>query len=453
MNSAPPFDQAPLAASVAMLRQPVTQLQILLVLALLLGGGGIVYGVRHFLLQGFALLLLGLNAGLVADFFRHGPRMLVALLVLTVAFPLLQLVPLPPAIWQALPGRELAIESLALAEYPADSWMPFSLDPARTALAFFATIVPATLIVIGHGLPFAEKVRLAWTAFIVAVLILLLGVVQLSSGNTTLMTQWITPDADVLYGTFSNRNTGGLAFLLAAILAISLPVRGGMITRISVGAGVALLVLGVVLTQSRTAMTLLLVFVGILGLRGIAMLRRKAGGAGRKQMLAAGLVAAAIVAALGISVLSGGRAADSIERFSTIQQDRLERWDDGSFTAGRYWPVGAGTGTFDDVFQIDESLEYLSLARAGRAHNDYLELAIETGIVGPLLLLLWLGWGSYASLRGGPAEERWLRLAASASLVCIALQSVLDYPLRNQAMLSLAALMIVLLAWRREDRA
>ena len=83
----------------------------LLALALAVGGAG----VAHPLLQ----MLLGLGAiGAAAYFaftdrswqFDRLRRFALALLALIVALPLLQLIPLPPVLWHALPGRELPLQ-------------------------------------------------------------------------------------------------------------------------------------------------------------------------------------------------------------------------------------------------------------------------------------------------------------------------------------------------------
>lgn len=103
-------------------------------------------------------------------------------------------------------------------------------------------------------------------------------------------------------------------------------------------------------------------------------------------------------------------------------------------------------GTFDEVFQLDESLENLSVRRAGRAHNDYLEIAIEGGFAEIALLLGWLFWIAAATWRAAPTQRRWQALSATGMLTAVALQSLFDYPLRNQTMLVTIALAVVLLA-------
>ena len=95
------------------------------------------------------------------------------------------------------------------------------------------------------------------------------------------------------------------------------------------------------------------------------------------------------------------------DRFAGSTEDaRLYLWDDAVYAAERYFPVGSGMGTFDDVFQIDESLENMSVKRAGRAHNDYLEVAIEAGLPGIILIGAWLAllvW--LRKLRSPPQES------------------------------------------------
>jgi exopolysaccharide production protein ExoQ len=104
------------------------------------------------------------------------------------------------------------------------------------------------------------------------------------------------------------------------------------------------------------------------------------------------------------------------------------------------------------VFQVDESLENLTRRRAGRAHNDYIELAVEAGIAGLALAGAWLlllGWLSWQARR---SSLRWAAWSGSGFLLAIALQSITDYPLRNQTMLAFAGIALLLLARAAIDR-
>lgn len=439
-------------------RQPVVQLQALLVLAIALGGGGIVYGLRHAIIQLAAVAILAANPRAVGSFLVTAPRFLVILVATTMALPLLQIVPLPPAMWQALPGRDIAARTFELAGVAPASWFTLSLDPHRTLLAFCSTLAPATMIAIGWSLSPSQRRRLALTAVAAAALAFALGVVQLTSANSFGMLQDIDVGRDIFYATFSNRNSTGMFFLLALLLVIALPAPEKPIELGAAAVAGALFLIAVILTQSRTSMALILIPLAFLALRVAATwLGPRKGSGGPSGHVRMALAAGAVLLGLALagSLLAGGRVAESVSRFSDLDQDRLEIWEDGAYVTGVYWPAGSGTGTFDEVFQVHESLEFISPARSGRAHNDYVELAIESGIAGYVLLLGWFVWLGLACWNRRGQPDRWLGHAAWAGTICLALQSVLDYPLRNEALLCLAGLLVVLLLPPppREDRA
>ncbi|MGB3797802.1 MAG: hypothetical protein WA957_16045, partial [Alteraurantiacibacter sp.] len=108
---------------------PVTHLQILLLAAIMFGGGGVAYGMRNLAIQLIALAILAFHSRLVLLFLKEAPRPLLLLVGATMALPLLQAIALPPDLWQSLPGREPAAESFAIAGLGADKWFSFSISP------------------------------------------------------------------------------------------------------------------------------------------------------------------------------------------------------------------------------------------------------------------------------------------------------------------------------------
>ncbi|WP_158586881.1 O-antigen ligase family protein [Aurantiacibacter zhengii] len=410
---------------------------------------------RNLLVQLFALALLAWHADRIPRFTRTASKALIALVVLSIIFPVLQSLPLPLGIWQALPGRALAVESFAIAGVNADHWFSVSVSPVRTMVAFAATLVPAAVIIIGCTLPAEQRITLAWTVPAAAVAALLLGTVQLSTGNTVaLLYDEAFRQGIVLSATFANRNSTAIFFVIALCLLASLPQPRNWAFLFGVIAAASLLIVGTFLTQSRTGMVLLFIPVGLMVLRGAGALFGHLPKQGRKSVgLWIGLGLAAVVGmAIVISALSGGRIETSIARFSDTQTDRPEMWEDGLYAASQYWPAGSGMGTTDDVFQIHESLEYVSPRRAVRVHNDYIEIAIEGGMASLALAALWLGWIAWATMAPGVTKARWPRLGAGAGIAAIVLQSLLDYPLRNLTILCVAAVLVVLLAGGRRAR-
>ncbi|WP_427966508.1 O-antigen ligase family protein [Altererythrobacter sp.] len=411
------------------------------------GGGGVAYGFANLAVQLCALAVLALNREAFKGFWHDAPRPLAIVLAATLALPLLQLVPLPPGAWHSLPGRELAEAARQAAA--ADGWYALTLDRNRTLVAATGLIAPLAVLTIAWNLPRRDLAWLGWLIVGLGLANFLLGAVQvLSSGQSGLLYPE-NPMPGVLFGSFANRNSTGIFLVtcLALLVALPQPWRGGLGTAFKIGAGAALAI-GVVLTQSRTAMVLVALPVLLAAIR--LALRRQAMD---KRGLAAICAALALVSLGTLSVMSlaDTRLDTSLARFSQSDEARFSLWEDASYTAQKYWPAGAGMGTFDEVFQADESLENLTERRAGRAHNDYLELAIEAGLPGLLLLAGWLALVAWLTFAARRSELRWQAWSGSAILAAVALQSLVDYPLRNQAMLCIVAFALALLGSARRS--
>lgn len=413
-----------------------------MLIAIVFGGGGSGAGFFNLAVQAASLAVLAINFDLVARFAGRAPRPAVALIVLSALFPLLQCIPLPPAVWQALPGRALVHDSLQLVG-EQDSWRAFSVVSQRTLVAFFSLVPPFALIVLTWDLPGEERRKFLAAIVGGAIFVTLLGAQQLALDNRHLMLFSETVGSRDLQGTFANRNSAGL-FLDAALCALValLPFGRRKPMHMWAAAGIAaLLLVGLVLTRSRSSMALVIVPMLFLALRmwksGLfARLR------GRFAILA--LVGVAVVAAAAIGLVADNRRVQvSLGRFDELQDARPLIWSDAVGSVSRFWPLGSGIGTFDEVFQIDESLENLGPGRAARAHNDYLEVALESGVPGLALVAAWavlLGLLAWRAVRRGGDV-----VVAVPVLGLFAIQSILDYPLRNQTLLCVAGLMIALM--------
>lgn len=425
----------------------------ILVFAVAFGGGGSKYAMANLLVQLAALVALAFHGRAFLDFWKTAPLALRLLVGASVLLPLLYIVPLPREVWEALPGRELVVQSFELlSDKGADAWATLSVEPGRTLLAVTALVTPLALLTIGWSAPRDRLVTAGWILVALGLLNLPIGMPQVLTNGEVGVLYPETPMPGVMLGTFANRNSTGL-FLVAALALAALLPTPAKFGRAAPGIRIALcalLVLGVVLTRSRTALVLALVPLGLAALRYLLarMGSHKAvgGSGGRSWMVLAPVVlAVAVIGAVGIA--APGRVGDVLERFEDADDNpRAYIWDDATYAAGRYWPVGSGTGTFDDVFQVDESLENITLRRAGRAHNDYIELAIEAGLPGLALAALWLVLLAWLAWRARRSPDRWIAWSGAAILLTIAAQSITDYPLRNQTMLAVAALALLMLA-------
>ena len=121
--------------------------------------------------------------------------------------------------------------------------------------------------------------------------------------------------------------------------------------------------------------------------------------------------------------------------------------------AKAFMPFGSGVGTFVPVYGLFEKPQDSLLDfYANRAHNDILEMSLETGVAGLVLFAIFAVW---LMLR---ASQFWmtpdsnatpvdvaLARAAAFAVVLVAAHSFVDYPLRTNAMMALVAFMCALL--------
>ncbi len=423
----------------------------LLIVAVICGGGGVRYGLFNLAVQLTALWVLGLHRQAFFQFWGEASLALKALVLASVILPIIHVIPLPPQVWTALPGREAVGGSLSLLNL-SGNWTSLSVDPARTWVALSGLIVPLVLLSLGWSIAYEKLILIGWVVVLLGIVNVLIGVPQVLSNGATGLLYPETPMPGVLFGTFANRNSTGL-FLLSALSCAALlpsPIKHdyAWVMRALV---CALLLTGILLTRSRTALVLALipVLLGVLRAIGTYQAQRRNYSKPRSFTWAAISVFGAGLLSVGIGSVIGsetsGRINDTFSRFEASSDARIYIWEDAAFSAKRYWPVGSGMGTFDEVFQLEESLENISQRRAGRAHNDYLEVAIEAGLPGLIIIVGWIVLCGYMTARPRSVDRRWSSLAGAGILICIVFQSLVDYPLRNQAMLATASFAILLL--------
>ncbi|MEG8222603.1 O-antigen ligase family protein [Sphingomonas sp. HH69] len=434
-------------AALSVFRDPGAQLIALLGISLLLGGGGVGSGLQNLAVQLFALLLLAANLPAVIDFTRSAPIGLRILTAVSIILPLVQLIPLPPYIWHALPGRELMVSSLKLVG-ASEEWRPITVNMMRTLVAFLGTIPPFTALILSWRARSRYPDRILLAVVVMALISMALAVVQLSSGNTIAMIQSEAIGGQDLFGTFANRNSSGLFFVIALICLLGLrQYKIGFFAIPGVWI-LATLVLttGVVLSHSRSSLALLIVPASI---GAVNFLRNARGNQQSLKTWSLALLLVVLIGffgALGIAASGNQRLERTLLRFDDLHDARASIWEDSLDATRRYWPVGSGIGTFDEVFQVNESVETLDPLRAGRAHNDYLEVILESGAIGGFIVLSWLFWIARRSILVLFCRKWGAPLSAVLGLAVVAMQSVLDYPLRNLALMCIAAMFVGLLA-------
>ena len=211
---------------------------------------------------------------------------------------------------------------------------------------------------------------------------------------------------------------------------------------ILVSAGSTLLLgLGVVLTASRVGIALIplaLLVEAVL----LAPLFRFNTAIAPGRMLAGGLVLAVLLVFGGLALLQNSVLAGVLARFDFTGELRPELWRDSVYAIGQYFPFGSGMGNFVSSLVAAERLEVVRENMPNRAHNDFLELAVEGGVFGLFLLSAMIGVlirVAFGSLRASEKEGRGLYIFGIASLLVLGLHSLVDYPFRSMALASVAA--------------
>lgn len=420
---------------------------ILLALSFVFGGASREHALRLALVELAALPLLVLSANrLIRTGLWREHRFALGLLGLIAAIPLIQLIPLPPFLWTALPGRADMVLALQLAGIQP-GWAPITATPDLTWQSVLALLPPAAMFMAVLGASHAQTARMMWFYLAGAVVAVLLGAAQLASGGAQLYL-WATTAAGSVTGFFANRNH--LATLLLSCLPFAAVFGAAVLRRRS---------------DERLPLWFGALFMGLVVI-GLAAIRSRAGVILFGPIAVAGMLAAWIAAGRGrpgpgLIALTGGVAAaigvvavlalpPILARFDvqSAPEGRFEGWPVVADAADAWLPLGSGIGSFDAVFRSVEPLEQLDPTFFNHAHNEYLETWLEAGWPGVALIiafLVWYGRRLWAAWKAGPSRERDLQRAASIALLAMLAHSAVDYPLRTATLAVLFALCAAIL--------
>lgn len=369
------------------------------------------------------------------------------LLLLAVLLPILQLIPLPPAIWTALPGRALLSETYEVTG-SALPWRPWTVDAEATRRAALHLIPGAALFLSASRLDEEGRVWLVRLIVATGILGLLVGAFQLTSTTESAVRFYASSPQQIAVGFFANRNHQADFMLTclapaAALVALASSRRGLLYW--APLAAIPIFIIGVIAANSRMCLLLLpptLVAIFFI-LPGMSRDRHRAPLTGAGMWITLSIVAALLLA-------SGFILPRLLDRFQTFHDLRFDFWEDTIWAIGEYFPAGSGVGAFDIVFRSAERLEMLFERYVNHAHNDYLEIALEAGLPGVAGLVAFFAWLAAVAVGlwkdGRQVSDYPLRAAALVAIGVIALHSTVDYPLRTEALLGLFAVMTAFLA-------
>ncbi len=370
-------------------------------------------------------------------------RQLLVLTVLMLLVGLLQLVPLPPSIWTALPGRAPVADAFQLLGQPLP-WLPLSLDPTRTE-ASLLWLLPALAVLLGIvRLGGFRATWIAWAVASIAALSVAIGALQLAGGSTSPWYFYSITNFGTTVGFFANANH--LATLLVATIPflaaiyLSARARGRSVSRASgllvmLAGAVAVVMVGIVINRSLAGIGLMAPTVAASSLLLLRSRRKK-----KLSPLWAGLVALLFVGAVGGIYLTPTSNNLTSKGARSDPASRYQSFTISSQAARDYLPFGSGVGTFQSVYPSYEDPDRVTRFYMNHVHGDYIEIALETGIPGLIVLALFLLWWVRRTISIWRADDPdYFALGATIASGVILAHSLVDYPLRTAAISALFA--------------
>ena len=375
-----------------------------------------------------------------------------------------QLTPLPPSVTSAwLDAHGLSLNPGGVADGTA--WRTLSLTPEPTWGTLPTILAPVALFAAVCQLGAAARFRIVAIVIVVSALGLLLGFMQIAQGPQSGLRFFQFTNPTEAVGFFANRNHFAaqlyIALVFAAVwfsfVAKDFVRRGSLDSRAILwfaAAGTLLIatIAGLALARSRAG--LVLTAVAIAGIAAVFFMEER--GAGARGSSRTRSVRRLTFAVLGLAVLFAAQFGLQrvMTRFDTDQLSdlRLALTPTTLQTALESLPFGTGLGSFVRVYGVKENDEDLFTGYANRAHNDWAELLLETGVFGiaiGALFFWWLAQRIIAAWRpphtARATHHQTLQRAASIVIGLLLAHSLVDYPLRTTALVCVFALACALL--------
>lgn len=364
------------------------------------------------------------------------------LMILIIVYPLIQLIPLPWSIWSKLPGRELEVSVLNFTEL-SGSW--HSLTNSWISTGLFLVIVNILIPLYISVISFSREqvIKFLYCALICILVSAIIGVVQVSSGGQY-FSFYTTQHRGFLIGTFANRNHMALAVVLAFSIGSFLNYlqvnreNGIRLLNLLILAAISLSI--VMATGSRSGLLLLLMSI-------VCAFFSVAPGFfhQNKKMFA---IIVPTLSLLFIAAYNYSTVTRKIfARFLVIDDDnRFYMWPISWEALKEYFPIGSGSGTFVNVYKKFETLDVLSSRYANHAHQDFIEFAIEGGILAIIIMLMaictWFFCTKLLFRHLKNSDRAFVvrhifdiqaALIGSWIVFIVILHSMVDYPLRRPA--------------------
>lgn len=417
-----------------------------LVLCLLFGGANQdIIGAKVYIYLSSVVLIAWSLMAVRADSKIWRMKPLLAFIGLFVIMACVYLIPLPPAVWSQLPGRDMVVQGFGLLQMDLP-WLPLSLTPEKTLFSLFDLLPVCAVFLTFSCLASAKEVNFAiWSLLAFAVFSVVVVVLQLSDISDALNFYDIK-NARSTSGFFTNANHQSTLLLMAIPFAFAMAARARKLIKRGAVTSRTPILLG---------MTGAFVFcVGILlpgSIAGYAMLIPVLlascylyFGHKRRQKLIWILIPCAMIGGVLFDfIFLGNHLQELIAELTQARQGSRPVMFAKTFTAIQdYFPFGTGPNSFRDVY---EKYQLSGIYTILHAHNDYLELVLEYGAAGLLGLLAGLIWWGRRMISVF-SSHNYIAKAAGIATACIVFHSLVDYPLRTIGLATLFVFCLCLMS-------
>lgn len=375
---------------------------------------------------------------------------LVVALALVVAAAVLQVLPLPANVLGASSPRRLDLLTQIDGGFARETTAlhPLSLDPSATIRGAVLYVAFALLMIgLARRLSRTSVLDLLWVIAWLGIALAVTGIIQRALGTELIYGFWKPPLSERPFGPFVNKNhfagwmlmaiplvLGYLGAILSRAPAAARPEARDWLVWLSsreanqaaqAALAVILMGLALVLTLSRSGMLSLavaLIFWACLAVR------YERGAFGRSAIVG-GLMSLSIV----IVVLAGtdAIAARFASPETTDLNGRIPIWRGALNILQDFWLTGSGLNTYGVTTLFYPAAIPGSHFR--EAHNDYLQLAVEGGLLlGMPIAIAAVTFAHVARRRfiASNGATYWIRLGALAGIVAVAVQSVVEFSLQ-----------------------
>ncbi|HEX3424314.1 MAG TPA: O-antigen ligase family protein [Sphingomicrobium sp.] len=379
------------------------------------------------------------------------PVAAVQLLLITIAAIAvvgLQMIPLPASIWTHLGPRAAVASGFQALGIPVPS-EPLSLTPAAGLNALLGIIPPLAIVTSMVSLRAYRPHWLALALVAGTFAGIALGALQVASSATGLSSWYLYSETNEgrAVGFFANADH------MATLLVVTIPFLAAIVASgksanmqrysatVAVVAGIAIVVVvGLGLNGSLAGYGLAL---PVIAASALILLPPKS----PLRLWIVGLAVLLVlgcVAALETTSIGSGKLG---EHASSATHSRTEILATTSRAIRDFMPLGSGLGSFPRVYPLYEPAAQVTSEYVVHAHNDYAEVALELGLAGIVIMLLFLAWWAGAVWRTWRSAQTgpFARAAAIAS-AAVLVHSIVDFPLRTAAISACLGMCLALLA-------